>query len=119
MKMLSSSPAPDSGEAAASRRRSGSVARMCLSVSPASRSFSTTATWATASRAICDETSTKIVRTTQMAREAVAQVAVVHRLARHLRRDLHEDRAHYAALQRQHQQQPVPGHLQQLEPLEH
>ena len=64
MKMLISSPAPVAG--AASRSRSASVARISRNVRPASRSFSTTATWATASAARRSGISTKIVRITPL-----------------------------------------------------
>src|SRR5438034_134771 len=69
MKMLISSPAPpppDVASGVASRSRSASVARISWSVSPASRSFRTTATWATASAARCCGISTKMVRITPL-----------------------------------------------------
>src|SRR5207249_12286907 len=62
--MLSSSPEEES--LAASRNRSESVVRIWRSVSPPSRSFSTTATCAIASAAMRDVTSTKMVRTTPL-----------------------------------------------------
>src|SRR5205807_2674908 len=66
MKMLRSSLESASG--VASRNRSGSVPRISRNVSPASRSFNTTPTWATASGASRAGTSTKIERTTPLLR---------------------------------------------------
>src|ERR1051325_10885625 len=58
----------ESASGGASRSRSGRVPRISRNVSPASRSFNTTPTWATASGANCAGTSTKIDRTTPLLR---------------------------------------------------